>query len=79
MAWQLQEAKQHLSEVVRRALKDGPQIVTRHGRDVVVVLSAEEFARLKDRADFKELLRAAPDLNRLKITRDRRPARRVTL
>jgi prevent-host-death family protein len=80
VAWQLQEAKQRLSEVVRRALEDGPQVVTRHGREAVVVVSAEQFAKLRgERPDFKEFLRQAPDLGRLKTTRDRKRARRVTL
>ena len=80
MPWQLQEAKQRLSEVVRRALEEGPQVVTRHGRDAVVVVSLDEFERLKgERGDFKELLRHAPDLDRLDLTRDRKPARAVSL
>jgi prevent-host-death family protein len=80
VAWQLQEAKQRLSEVVRRALEDGPQVVTRHGREAVVVVSVEQFAKLGgDRPDFKEFLREAPDLGRLKTLRDRKRARRVTL
>jgi prevent-host-death family protein len=80
MPWQLQQAKQRLSEVVRRALEEGPQVVTRHGHDAVVVVSVEEFDRMRrGRPDFKEFLRAAPDLDRLPIRRDRRPARRVLL
>ena len=34
MRWQVQEAKQRLSEVLRRAQADGPQIITRHGEEV---------------------------------------------
>jgi len=80
MAWQLQEAKQRFSEVVRRALERGPQVVTRHGEEAVVIVAAREFEALQGgRSDFKEFLRQAPDLKRLKITRDRRPARKVTL
>ena len=80
MPWQIQEAKQQLSELVRRALEDGPQVVTRHGRNTVVVLSFEEFQKLKaNKADFKQVLRDAPDLKRLQISRDRTPARRVRL
>ena len=80
MAWQLQEAKQRFSEVVRRALEHGPQVVTRHGEEAVVIVAAREFEALKGgRPDFKEFLRQAPDLKRLRITRDRRPARKVTL
>jgi prevent-host-death family protein len=70
MPWQLQEAKQRLSEVVRRALEEGPQVVTCHGRDAVVVVALEEFERLKgERGDFKELLRLAPDFEELEISR----------
>ncbi|MFM9912752.1 MAG: type II toxin-antitoxin system Phd/YefM family antitoxin [Methylophilaceae bacterium] len=45
--WQLQEAKNRFSEVVEEALTHGPQTVTRHGREVVVVLSMEEYKRIK--------------------------------
>jgi prevent-host-death family protein len=79
MSWQLQEAKQKFSELVRRALTSGPQVVTRHGRAAVVVVSAEDYGRLRGGAGFKEFLRTAPDLSRLGIRRDRRPGRRVTL
>jgi len=37
--WQLQEAKNRLSEVVDLALEEGPQTVTRHGKEVVVVVA----------------------------------------
>lgn len=70
MAWQLQEAKQRFSEVVNRALGEGPQVVTRHGREVVVILAADEFHRLADdRQDFKEFLMAGPDLAELDVAR----------
>src|SRR5256885_912066 len=45
--WLLQDAKARFSELVRRVRSDGPQHVTVHGRDEVVVISAEEFRRLK--------------------------------
>ncbi|HBG06107.1 MAG: prevent-host-death protein [Geobacteraceae bacterium GWC2_58_44] len=45
--WHLQNAKARFSELVRRVRNDGPQHVTVHGRDEVVVISAEEFRRLK--------------------------------
>ena len=46
-SWQLQEAKNRFSEVVDEALAHGPQTVTRHGREVVVILSMEEYRRMK--------------------------------
>jgi prevent-host-death family protein len=44
--WQLQEAKARFSEVFRLARERGPQRVTKHGREAVVILPAEEYARL---------------------------------
>ncbi len=38
MRWQVQEAKQRFSELLRRAQKDGPQAVTKHGREVAYVV-----------------------------------------
>src|SRR6516164_10017591 len=45
-AWKLQDAKAHFSQVVREAREQGPQRVTVHGKDAVVILSAEDYARL---------------------------------
>lgn len=44
--WQLHEAKARFSEVVRRAKQEGPQHVTVHGREEVVVVGADDFRRL---------------------------------
>ncbi len=45
--WLLQDAKARFSELVRRVHSEGPQHVTVHGRDAVVIISAEEFRRLR--------------------------------
>jgi prevent-host-death family protein len=45
--WLLQDAKARFSELVRRVRAEGPQHVTVHGRNEVVVVAAEEFRRLK--------------------------------
>jgi prevent-host-death family protein len=61
--WLLQDAKARFSELVRRAKSDGPQHVTVHGRDEVVVISTEEFRRLKGELTGKalvELMRSSP-------------------
>lgn len=70
MAWQVQQAKQHFSEVVQRAIDEGPQVVTRHGREVAVIVSMDEYRRMRERdeahdapdpgTDIKELLRGGP-------------------
>ncbi len=75
MQWQLQTAKQRLSELVRQAETEGPQTVTRNGHDVVVVLAVDEFRRLTAGAlDFKDFLRDAPDLGELVIDHATDPA-----
>ena len=45
--WRLQDAKARFSELVRMAHRNGPQTVTLHGRDAVVVVDVVEFNRLK--------------------------------
>ncbi len=47
--WQLQIAKARFSELVRRAEAEGPQYVTRQGKDAVVIVHIEEFERLTAR------------------------------
>jgi antitoxin Phd len=73
--WQLQTAKARFSEVFRRALAEGPQYVTRQGKEAVVILPAEEFERITERRHppslvkfFAEspLARAGLDLERKK-------------
>ncbi len=44
--WQLQDAKNKLSNLVETAQKEGPQIVTKHGKEAVVVISINEYKRL---------------------------------
>lgn len=74
MSWQLQEAKSKFSQVVHRALKEGPQIVTKHGQEVVVVLSVEEYRKLAEqRPTLLELLTDSPFAgSQLEITRDKK-------
>ncbi len=62
-AWKLQEAKARFSALVRDARAKGPQRVTLHGKDAVVVLAAEEFTRLAGtahRPGLHELLSQSP-------------------
>lgn len=84
MGWQLQEAKQRFSELVRRAEREGPQMVTRHGEEVVVVVPVEEFRRMSEREsgrkpDFKEFLMSGPDLSVLDLERSKEMPRDVGL
>ncbi|MBA3813148.1 MAG: type II toxin-antitoxin system Phd/YefM family antitoxin [Alphaproteobacteria bacterium] len=45
-SWQLQEAKAHLSEVIRRSVQQGPQIITVRGKEEAVLISKQEYERL---------------------------------
>lgn len=45
--WPVQDAKNQLSHVIELARREGPQMITRHGRPVVVVMAADEFRKLQ--------------------------------
>ena len=81
IVWPLQEAKNKLSEVIDRAAKGGPQVVTRHGKRVAVIVSASEFDRLSGAGtSLWQYLSAAPTKGEpLQIERDRSPGRFVKL
>jgi len=55
--WQLQEAKQQFSRLVERARSGEPQLVTRNGKEVAVLLDVDEYRRLSSHGgDFKTFL-----------------------
>lgn len=54
--WSLQDAKSRFSELVRRVHSEGPQHVTVHGRDEVVVLAAHEYRLLRGTATGQQLI-----------------------
>src|SRR4030081_763081 len=56
--WLLQDAKARFSELVRRVRTEGPQHVTVHGRDEVVVIAAEELPPLRGTATGQALIEA---------------------
>jgi prevent-host-death family protein len=68
--WQIQDAKNRLSEVIARALKQGPQLITKHGEKTVVVISYAEYEKLrKSQGKLSEFFRASP-LTGLDVKRD---------
>ena len=83
-AWQLQEAKNKLSEVIRRAREEGPQTITVRGEDAVVVINREEYDRYRQRAAPREslyefFLRWAPRMEGIELelpSRDPEPTLR---
>jgi len=56
--WRLQDAKARLSEVVREAQTHGPQRVTLHGRDAVVIVGAAEFDRMQQPLTGRDIVAA---------------------
>jgi prevent-host-death family protein len=68
--WQVQEAKQRFSELLRSVQAEGPQVVTRHGQEIAVVIDMDEYRRLKGEViDFKEYLQQGPDFDELELRR----------
>lgn len=56
--WPLQDAKARFSELVRKARSEGPQHVTVHGRDEVVVVAAETYRQLAGQPTGAALIEA---------------------
>ncbi len=79
--WQLQEAKNKFSQVVNEALVKGPQVVTRRGEEVVVIISKEEYGCLKkSQSNLSEFFRRSPLVGlELDLERDRTYPRDVEL
>jgi len=63
-SWQLQTAKARFSEIFRLARSEGPQVITRQGKDAVVMLSEDEYRQLVGKAhqpkSLVEFFRASP-------------------
>ena len=78
MEWRLADAKNRFSELVTRALTEGPQLVLRHA-DAVVVVERRQYEKLTGkRIGFKEfLIGKGPSLRGVDLTRDRSAMRSV--
>jgi antitoxin Phd len=71
--WQLQEANGKFSEVVKRAVSEGPQRITVRGESVAVLISLAEYARLANpKPGFVEFMRHSP-LAGLDLHSERQP------
>lgn len=79
--WQLQEAKGKFSEVNKRAVKEGPQNISVHGKPVAVIISRTEYDRLvSPQTDFISFMQASPLAGTgLKITREPSRVRKIRL
>ena len=57
MEWQVQEAKQRFSELLRRSHEEGPQVITRHGEEVAVMVDIQWYrAKTSDGNDLATFL-----------------------
>ena len=62
--WQMRDARAHFGKLQCRAMSDGPQVVTRRGEDVVVVLSMEDYTLMQARKPtFIEHILSGPKLD----------------
>ena len=79
--WSIAEAKARFSEMVDRAISQGPQTITRKGRNAVVVVDAEEWQRKTQRVgNLAEFLAASPLRGSgLKLRRRKEPPRKIRL
>jgi prevent-host-death family protein len=75
--WPLQDAKNRLSELLETVLKNGAQTITRHGKPIAVVVSAETYARLQPQEKLADILRDCP-VKGWKIERDSSSARDIS-
>ena len=75
--WQIQEAKNKFSRVVEKAVSDGPQIITKRGVEVAIVLSLADYQKLMaSRGKLSTFFRDSPLVGmELDLTRDKGDAR----
>ena len=75
--WQLQEAKNKFSQVINLAVKDGPQLITKRGEEVAIVLSMAQYRQLTaSQNNLYEFFRESPLLDvDIDLTRDQSFAR----
>jgi prevent-host-death family protein len=80
-SWTVAEAKAHFSEVMEQAETSGPQTITRHGKNAVIVVSAQEWERkTRRKGSFAEFLWNSPLRNSgLVLERNQDPPRKIDL
>ena len=79
--WTVAEAKAKFSEIIERAVSEGPQTITKHGRTAAVVVAAEEWERKTRRAgNLAEFFAASPLRgSNLKVRRSKAQPRKISL
>ena len=79
--WQLQKAKNKFSKLVEKARYEGPQFVTKHGKESFVVISVEEYQKIvKPKSNLFNFIQSSPlsDIS-LNIERDKSVSRDIEL
>lgn len=74
-SWALQDAKARFSEVVRKAKTEGPQRITVHGREEVVIVSVEEYRRARGEKTGQALVDLLKESPLRDVDFDRKPER----
>ena len=79
--WQLQDAKNRFSEVINKALRNGPQVVTRRGKKTVVIMSVEQYQSLiKPKVNIVDFFQESPLRGEdLDLTRKKDVSREVAI
>ncbi len=79
MEWKLADAKNRLSELVNRAMDEGPQWIRRRN-DAFVVVSEREYQKLVgERQTLKQSILNGPSLDGIDLDRDQSPMRDIEL
>lgn len=79
--WQLEEAENKFSEVIRKAAEEGPQTIIKHGKDSIIVISAEDY-KMSERPSnsFVDFIQQSPLASvELDLERDKSPVRDFSL
>lgn len=76
--WQIQEAGNKFSEVIEQALQQGPQVITRQGKETAIVLSYEDYRKLAlNQKKLTDFFRESPLVGvELDLERDQSLSRR---
>jgi antitoxin Phd len=79
-SWQVQEAKSKLSELLERAQREGPQVITKHGVERAVLLSMDDYRRLVQlKPSLKDHLLSGPKVDEFETERSLDLGREIEL
>jgi antitoxin Phd len=80
MQWQIKDAKSRFSELVEKAISGGPQHIAKRGKVQAVILSIEEFERLRAlQPSFRDYLLSGPKVDEFEVPRDPDTVREIDL